>query len=98
MKRIAVCLLSLLTLTAVAADLNMLTDNHPPLHFRQGDQLVGFGVDVVQALADMAGDQVHFQQVRCRAPCTWPAPNPPPGCSRCCAPPNVIASTSGSVR
>jgi polar amino acid transport system substrate-binding protein len=63
MKRIAVCLLSLLTFTAVAADLNMLTDNHPPLHFQQGNQLVGFGVDVVQALADMAGDQVHFQQV-----------------------------------
>lgn len=63
MKRFAVCLLSFLTFTAVAADLNMLTDNHPPLHFQQGNALVGFGVDVVQALADTAGDQVHFQQV-----------------------------------
>jgi polar amino acid transport system substrate-binding protein len=63
MKRIAGCLLSLLTFTAVAADLNLLTDNHPPLHFQQGNELVGFGVDVVQALAESAGDQVHFQQV-----------------------------------
>ncbi|MDI3352867.1 hypothetical protein MO767_00465 [Pseudomonas sp. UYIF39] len=63
MKRIASCLLSFLTFTAVAADLNMLTDNHPPLHFQQGNQLVGFGVDVVQALAERAGDQVHLQQV-----------------------------------
>ncbi|MHC8332698.1 substrate-binding periplasmic protein [Pseudomonas sp. LB3P25] len=63
MKRIAGCLLSFLTFTAVAADLNMLTDNHPPLHFQQGNQLVGFGVDVVQALAERTGDQVHLQQV-----------------------------------
>ncbi|WP_219094806.1 ABC transporter substrate-binding protein [Pseudomonas sp. UMAB-40] len=63
MKRIAGCLLSFLTFTAVAADLNLLTDNHPPLHFQQGNTLVGFGVDVVQALAESAGDKVHFQQV-----------------------------------
>ncbi|WP_309677873.1 transporter substrate-binding domain-containing protein [Pseudomonas sp.] len=63
MKRIAGCLLSFLTFTAVAADLNLLTDNHPPLHFQQGNQLVGFGVDVVQALAERTGDQVHMQQV-----------------------------------
>ncbi|EUB76514.1 ABC-type transporter, periplasmic subunit family 3 [Pseudomonas sp. GM41(2012)] len=63
MKRIAGCLLSFLTFTAVAADLNLLTDNHPPLHFQQGNQLVGFGVDVVQALAERTGDQVHLQQV-----------------------------------
>lgn len=63
MKRLAGCLLSFLTFTAVAADLNMLTDNHPPLHFQQGNAMVGFGVDVVQALADTAGDQVHFRQV-----------------------------------
>jgi len=63
MKRLAGCLLTFLTFTAVAADLNMLTDNHPPLHFQQGNALVGFGVDVVQALADTAGDQVHFQRV-----------------------------------
>ena len=59
MKRIAVCLLSFLTFTAVAADLNLLTDNHPPLHFQQVVKLVGFGVDVVQALAERTGDQVH---------------------------------------
>ncbi|WP_283188225.1 transporter substrate-binding domain-containing protein [Pseudomonas sp. PMCC200344] len=63
MKRIAGCLLSFLTFTAVAADLNLLTDNHPPLHFQQGNQLVGFGVDMVQALAERTGDQVHLQQV-----------------------------------
>lgn len=63
MKRIAGCLLCFLTFTAVAADLNLLTDNHPPLHFQQGNQLVGFGVDVVQALAERTGDQVHLQQV-----------------------------------
>lgn len=63
MKRIAGCLLSFLTFMAVAADLNLLTDNHPPLHFQQGNQLVGFGVDVVQALAERTGDQVHLQQV-----------------------------------
>lgn len=63
MKRIAGCLLSFLTFAAVAADLNMLTDNHPPLHFLQGNQLVGLGVDVVQALAERTGDQVHLQQV-----------------------------------
>lgn len=63
MKRIAGCLLSFLIFTAVAADLNLLTDNHPPLHFQQGNQLVGFGVDVVQALAERTGDQVHMQQV-----------------------------------
>jgi polar amino acid transport system substrate-binding protein len=33
------------------------------LHFQQGNQLVGFGVDVVQALAERTGDQVHLQQV-----------------------------------
>lgn len=63
MKRFAGCLLPFLTFTAVAADLNLLTDNHPPLHFQQGSQLVGFGVDVVQALAERTGDQVHLQQV-----------------------------------
>ena len=63
MKRFVGCLLFFLTFTAVAADLNMLTDNHPPLHFQQGGELVGFGVDVVHALAERAGDQVHLQQV-----------------------------------
>ena len=60
MKRIAACLLSLLTLAADAADLQLLTDNHPPLHFQQGDHLVGYGVDVVRALAEQTGDRIDF--------------------------------------
>lgn len=63
MKRFAACLLSMLALTATAADLQLLTDNHPPLHFMQGNQLAGFGVDVVQALATQTGDRIHLQQV-----------------------------------
>ncbi len=63
MKRFVGCLLSLLSLSAVAADLRMLTDNHPPLHFQQGGELVGFGVDVVRALAEQTGDQVQLQQI-----------------------------------
>jgi len=63
MKRFAACLLSMLALTATAADLQLLTDNHPPLHFMQGNQLAGFGVDVVQALATRTGDRIHLQQV-----------------------------------
>ncbi|MCU0119991.1 transporter substrate-binding domain-containing protein [Pseudomonas sp. B2M1-30] len=63
MKRFAACLLSLLAVAASAADLQLLTDNHPPLHFLQGNQLVGFGVDVVQALAEQTGDRIHLQQV-----------------------------------
>ncbi|WP_085687762.1 MULTISPECIES: ABC transporter substrate-binding protein [unclassified Pseudomonas] len=63
MKRFAACLLSLMALTANAADLQLLTDNHPPLHFMQGNQLAGFGVDVVQALAAQTGDRIHLQQV-----------------------------------
>lgn len=63
MKRIAAYLLSCLALAANAADLQLLTDNHPPLHFQQGDQLVGFGVDVVRALAEQTGDHINLQQV-----------------------------------
>jgi len=63
MKRFVGCLLSFLTFSTFAADLNMLTDNHPPLHFQQGDELVGFGVDVVKALAERTGDRVHLQQL-----------------------------------
>ena len=63
MKRFAACLLSMLALTANSADLQLLTDNHPPLHFMQGNQLAGFGVDVVQALATQTGDRIHLQQV-----------------------------------
>ncbi|WP_085654223.1 MULTISPECIES: ABC transporter substrate-binding protein [unclassified Pseudomonas] len=63
MKRFAACLLSMLALTANAADLQLLTDNHPPLQFMQGNQLAGFGVDVVQALATQTGNRIHLQQV-----------------------------------
>lgn len=63
MKRITGCLLLLLSFGAAAADLKLLTDNHPPLHFLQGDTLVGFGVDVVQALSERTGDAVHLQQL-----------------------------------
>jgi polar amino acid transport system substrate-binding protein len=63
MKLIVGCLLSLFTFTAIAADLHLLTDNHPPLHFQQGNELVGFGVDVVRELAERAGDQVRMDQI-----------------------------------
>lgn len=63
MKRFAVCLLYFLTFSACAADLNLLTDNHPPLHFQQGGELTGFGVDVVRTLAERTGDRVHLQQL-----------------------------------
>jgi polar amino acid transport system substrate-binding protein len=63
MKRFAGCLLYFLTLNALAADLTLLTDNHPPLHFQQGGQWVGFGVEVVQALAERTGDHVSLQQL-----------------------------------
>jgi polar amino acid transport system substrate-binding protein len=63
MKRFVGCLLFFLTFNAVAADLNLLTDNHPPLHFQQSGELVGFAVDVVKALAERTGDQVHLQQL-----------------------------------
>ncbi|MGF6090429.1 substrate-binding periplasmic protein [Pseudomonas sp. 18173] len=63
MKRFTLCLLYFLTFGACAADLNLLTDNHPPLHFQQGGELVGFGVDVVRALAERTGDRVHLQQL-----------------------------------
>lgn len=46
MKLIVGCLLCFFTFAVAAADLRMLTDNHPPLHFQQGSELVGFGVDV----------------------------------------------------
>ncbi|HEF4761997.1 TPA: transporter substrate-binding domain-containing protein [Pseudomonas putida] len=63
MKRFIGCLLYCLTLNALAADLTLLTDNHPPLHFQQEGKLVGFGVDVVQALAERTGDHVNLQQL-----------------------------------
>lgn len=54
-------MLSLLCLTAHAGELRMLTDNHPPLHYQQGEQMMGFGVDVVKALAQRSGDTVQIQ-------------------------------------
>lgn len=63
MKRFIGCLLWVLSVHASAASLNLLTDIHPPLHFQQNGELVGFGVDVVKALAERTGDQVQLQQV-----------------------------------
>lgn len=63
MKRFIGCLLWVLSVHASAASLNLLTDIHPPLHFQQNGELVGFGVDVVKALAELTGDQVQLQQV-----------------------------------
>jgi polar amino acid transport system substrate-binding protein len=63
MKRFAGCLLFLLSLNTFASSLTLLTDNHPPLHFQQGSELAGFAVEVVQALAERTGDDVHMQQV-----------------------------------
>ncbi|WP_025128288.1 ABC transporter substrate-binding protein [Pseudomonas sp. PH1b] len=62
MKRILGALLPLVSLWAHGAELRLLTDNHPPLHFQQGERIVGFGVDVVHALAQRSGDQVTVQQ------------------------------------
>ncbi|SDH59922.1 substrate-binding periplasmic protein [Pseudomonas panipatensis] len=57
------CLLSFLALSASAAELRMLTDSHAPLQFQQGNELVGFGVDVVHELAARTGDSVQVQQM-----------------------------------
>lgn len=62
MKWMLQALLPLLSLTAQAGELRMLTDNHPPLHFQQGQRMTGFAVDVVQALAQRTGDPVQVQQ------------------------------------
>jgi len=62
MRWVLGCLLSFFAFSAFSADLRMLTDNHPPLHFQQGDELVGFGVDVVHSLAERTGDHVRIEQ------------------------------------
>lgn len=62
MKWMLQALLPLLSLTAQAGELRMLTDNHPPLHFQQGPHMTGFAVEVVQALAQRTGDPVQVQQ------------------------------------
>ncbi|KTC43420.1 transporter substrate-binding domain-containing protein [Pseudomonas sp. L5B5] len=62
MKWMLQALLPLLSLAAHAGELRMLTDNHPPLHFQQGERMAGFGVDVVQALAQRSGDRIQVQQ------------------------------------
>ncbi|PWB29201.1 ABC transporter substrate-binding protein [Pseudomonas sp. SDI] len=63
MNVLAGCLLSLFSLTAAATPLQMLTDDHPPLHYQQGEQMHGFGVDVVRALAARTGDPVVLRRV-----------------------------------
>ncbi|MGE8413975.1 MAG: substrate-binding periplasmic protein [Pseudomonas sp.] len=62
MKWMLQALLPLLSLAAHAGELRMLTDNHPPLHFQQGERMAGFGVDVVEALAQRSGDRILVQQ------------------------------------
>lgn len=62
MKWMLQALLPLLSLAAHAGELRMLTDNHPPLHFQQGERMAGFGVDVVEALAQRSGDRIQVQQ------------------------------------
>ena len=62
MRRVLGCLLFFFAYSATATDLRMLTDNHPPLHFQQGNELVGFGVDVVRTLAEGTGDHVDIEQ------------------------------------
>ncbi|MGH8382386.1 substrate-binding periplasmic protein [Pseudomonas sp.] len=66
MKLIAACLLACLPLTALAGELRLLTDNHRPLHFQQGNELVGFAVDVVHSLSQQSGDAIQLQQMPLR--------------------------------
>jgi len=63
MKFMLGCLFSIFTFSAFAADVRMLTDIHPPLQLIQGDELVGFGVDLVKAVAEQTGDKVHIDQL-----------------------------------
>ncbi|MGC5699100.1 transporter substrate-binding domain-containing protein [Pseudomonas sp. NFXW11] len=63
MMRILWALLWLSSLTAHAGELRMLTDNHPPLHFQQGEHMTGFGVDLVEALAQRSGDRIQVLQL-----------------------------------
>ncbi|WP_271408695.1 substrate-binding periplasmic protein [Pseudomonas sp. Q1-7] len=62
MRRIVGSLLLFLSCTAGAAELHLLTDNHPPLHFERNGEFCGFAVDVVRSLAEQDGDRVVIQQ------------------------------------
>ncbi|AIL62115.1 substrate-binding periplasmic protein [Pseudomonas alkylphenolica] len=66
MKLIAACLLACLPVSALAGELRLLTDNHRPLHFQQGNELVGFAVDVVRSLSQQSGDVIVLQQMPLR--------------------------------
>lgn len=57
------CLVSVFTFSTLAADIRMLTDIHPPLQFLQGDEFVGFGVDLVKAVAEQTGDKVRIDHL-----------------------------------
>ncbi|MDD1014939.1 substrate-binding periplasmic protein [Pseudomonas rubra] len=63
MKLFAACLLACLPLGTIAAELRLLTDNHPPLHFQQGNELTGFAVDVVRRLGQATGDDVRLERL-----------------------------------
>ncbi|MDH4564875.1 transporter substrate-binding domain-containing protein [Pseudomonas sp. BN411] len=62
MRRILGLLLLSLSFAAASADLHMLTDNHPPLHFERNGEIVGFAVDVVRALAEQEGDNIRIER------------------------------------
>lgn len=66
MKLLLGCLLSLCAAVAGAADLRLLTDDHPPLQFVRQGQLVGYGVDLVHDLAQRTGDGLQLEQLPLR--------------------------------
>lgn len=79
MKLFFGCLLSLCTFAASAADLHLLTDDHPPLQFLQHGHLSGYGVDLVRKLAGLTGDQVRLDQTPLRRGLALAAQTPDTG-------------------
>lgn len=54
---------ALATQAAGAAELRLLTDDHPPLHFERDGELVGFAVDLVRDIAQQTGDTLQLERV-----------------------------------
>lgn len=79
MKLLFACLLSLCSFAASAAELHLLTDDHPPLQFLQQGQLKGYGVDLVHALAGLTGDRVRLDQTPLRRALLLAAQTPDTG-------------------
>ncbi|UXY55492.1 substrate-binding periplasmic protein [Pseudomonas tohonis] len=48
---------------AGAAELRLLTDDHPPLHFERDGELVGFAVDLLHEIAQETGDKLQLERV-----------------------------------